>query len=153
MTMLCVHLEKDQPQIEAKWCGPWGQAAWAAHLVINHILHGSLSSSQPGGPPCWTSPLAFGLFGLTYDPPPLPCSKTLEYGIHREISNFTTTHFIWLSFCHLGRKEFRSRNEVRLIRVVYCPPGFHRSLDAGNSPRICTFCRQVIRSFLQMFWG
>jgi hypothetical protein len=24
---------------------------------------GSLSSSQPGGPPCWTSPLAFGLIG------------------------------------------------------------------------------------------
>ncbi len=26
---------------------------------------GSLSSSQPGGPPCWTSPLAFGLIGPT----------------------------------------------------------------------------------------
>ncbi len=24
-----------------------------------------LSSSQPGGPPCWSSPLAFGLIGLT----------------------------------------------------------------------------------------
>jgi hypothetical protein len=28
---------------------------------------GSLSSSQPGGPPCWASPLAFGLIGC--DPP------------------------------------------------------------------------------------
>jgi hypothetical protein len=26
---------------------------------------GSLSSSQPGGPPCWDSPLAFGLIGYT----------------------------------------------------------------------------------------
>jgi hypothetical protein len=25
---------------------------------------GSLSSSQPGGPPCWASPLAFGLIGF-----------------------------------------------------------------------------------------
>jgi hypothetical protein len=25
----------------------------------------SLSSSQPGGPPCWTSPLAFGLIGFS----------------------------------------------------------------------------------------
>jgi hypothetical protein len=28
---------------------------------------GSLSSSQPGGPPCWDSPLAFDLIGLTSD--------------------------------------------------------------------------------------
>ncbi len=27
---------------------------------------GSLSSSQPGGPPCWASPLAFGLTGCNY---------------------------------------------------------------------------------------
>jgi hypothetical protein len=38
-----------------KWCGPLGQAAWAA---------GPLFSSQLGGPPCWASPLAFGLIGL-----------------------------------------------------------------------------------------
>ncbi len=27
---------------------------------------GSLSSSQPGGPPCWTSPLAFGRIGVSW---------------------------------------------------------------------------------------
>ncbi len=27
---------------------------------------GSLSSSQPGGPPCWASPLAFGLIGVNH---------------------------------------------------------------------------------------
>jgi hypothetical protein len=46
---------------------------------------GSLSSSQPGGPPCWTSPLAFGLIGgnghrspiitLPNCPPPPPPQK------------------------------------------------------------------------------
>jgi hypothetical protein len=29
----------------------------------SHPAAGSLSSSQPGGPPCWTNPLAFGLIG------------------------------------------------------------------------------------------
>ena len=46
----------DQPQ----WCGLSGQAAWIVHNVQIHIA-GILSSSQPGGPPCWASPLAVGL--------------------------------------------------------------------------------------------
>jgi hypothetical protein len=36
---------------------------WSVHHVQNHTLLGH-SSSQLGGPPCWTSPLAFGLIGL-----------------------------------------------------------------------------------------
>jgi hypothetical protein len=43
-----------------KWCGPSGQAAWTVHHVQNHTL---LGHSPPGGPPCWPSPLAFGLIG------------------------------------------------------------------------------------------
>jgi hypothetical protein len=31
---------------------------------------GSLSSSQPDGPPCWSSPLAFSLIGYTSTPQP-----------------------------------------------------------------------------------
>jgi hypothetical protein len=47
---------------------------------------GSLSSSQPGGPPCWTSPLAFGLIGRNLhgvpsrdSNPGLPYSKPAHY--------------------------------------------------------------------------
>ncbi len=38
-----------------KWCG----------RVVGHVQNhaGSLSSSQPGEPPCWASPLVFGLIG------------------------------------------------------------------------------------------
>jgi hypothetical protein len=39
-------------------CGGW-KISWG-RLLLNNLL-GSLSSSQPSGPPCWTSPLAFGL--------------------------------------------------------------------------------------------
>jgi hypothetical protein len=38
-----------------------GQAALTVHHVQNQTLLGPLYSSQPGGPPCRTSPLAFGL--------------------------------------------------------------------------------------------
>jgi hypothetical protein len=45
-----------------KWCCPSGQVAWTVrHIQITPAR--SLSSSQPGGPPCWPSPLAFGLIG------------------------------------------------------------------------------------------
>jgi hypothetical protein len=39
-----------------------GQVMWSVHHVQSHPA-GSLSSSQPGGPPCWASPLTLGLFG------------------------------------------------------------------------------------------
>jgi hypothetical protein len=41
---------------------------------------GSLSSSQPGGPPSWTSPLAFGLIGAT--PPTLSRASGCRRAIH-----------------------------------------------------------------------
>jgi hypothetical protein len=37
---------------------------------------GSLSSSQPGGPPCWVRPLAFGLIAYEYDDLHVHCKKT-----------------------------------------------------------------------------
>jgi hypothetical protein len=37
-----------------------GQVVWSVHHVQSHPA-GSLSSSQLGGPPCWASPLPFGL--------------------------------------------------------------------------------------------
>ncbi len=36
---------------------------FCVHSVQNHALLGSLSFYQPDGPPCWASPLAFGLTG------------------------------------------------------------------------------------------
>ncbi len=42
---------------------------------------GSLSFSQPGGPPSWTSPLAFGLIGATR---PLPCERMWASYKYRE---------------------------------------------------------------------
>jgi hypothetical protein len=40
-------------------------------------LAGSLSFSQPGGPPCWVISLAFGLIGTTLPKPPLAWVETV----------------------------------------------------------------------------
>ncbi len=54
---MCTFNNRSAPDRD-KWCGPSGKAARAVHHVQNH------TSSQPDGPPpCWTSPLAFGLIG------------------------------------------------------------------------------------------
>ncbi len=64
MTVFCVHLVKYQPQTGASGAVcPSGQAAWTVHHVQNHTLLCHFSS-QPVGPPCLASPLAFGLIGL-----------------------------------------------------------------------------------------
>ncbi len=44
-------------------CGPSGQVMDRPSRTKSHPA-GSLSSSQPGGPPCWASPLANGLIRL-----------------------------------------------------------------------------------------
>ncbi len=54
--VLCTVSNGSAPD-RGKWCGPSGQAA--SHPA------GSFSSSQPDGPPCWASPLAFGLIART----------------------------------------------------------------------------------------
>jgi hypothetical protein len=43
----------------------YGKGRRYGPFITNKIAPpaGSLSSSQPGGPPCWTSPLAFDLIG------------------------------------------------------------------------------------------
>ncbi len=63
MVVFCVHLVTDQP------CRP-GQVVWSVSAggmdcpsrTVSHPA-GSLSSSQPGGPQCWASHLAFVLIG------------------------------------------------------------------------------------------
>ncbi len=52
-----------------------GEVAWSVRQAAWTKSHpaGSPSSSQPGGPPCWASPLAFGLTARTYL---LPCHDT-----------------------------------------------------------------------------
>jgi hypothetical protein len=61
MTVFCVHLVIDQPQTGAS--GVVRQGAGGKDRPLRTKLHPakSLSSSQTGGPPCWSSPLAFGL--------------------------------------------------------------------------------------------
>ncbi len=58
MAVFCVHFVIDQPYRP-------GQVVRSVRAGgMNHPSHTkSLSSSQPGAPPCWTSPLAFGLIG------------------------------------------------------------------------------------------
>jgi len=62
--VLCTFNNRLAPD-RGKWCGPSGQMEWTLNSPSHTKPHpaGSLYSSQPGGPPCWASPLAFGLIG------------------------------------------------------------------------------------------
>jgi hypothetical protein len=61
MAVFCVRLVIDQHQTAEQVV--WSVRAGGMDRPSRTKLHpaGSLSSSQPGGPPCWASPLAFGL--------------------------------------------------------------------------------------------
>ncbi len=62
--VLCTFSNSSAPRRgQVVW--PVRQAAWTVHHVQNHTLLGSLSSSQPGGPPSQASPLTFGLIAQT----------------------------------------------------------------------------------------
>ncbi len=76
---LCTFSNRSAPDRD-KWCGPPGQAAFDLPSCTKSHLARSLSSSQPGRPPpCWASPLAFGIIGRS--PPSLkitsPCYLSL----------------------------------------------------------------------------
>jgi hypothetical protein len=60
MTLFCVHLVIYQPQTAGQvvWSVKAGGMDRPSHTKSHPA--GSLSSRQQGGPPCWTSPLAFG---------------------------------------------------------------------------------------------
>jgi hypothetical protein len=60
MTVFCVHLVINQPQTGASGVVRQGRRHGRPSRTKSHPA-GSISSRQPGGPPCWTSPLAFGL--------------------------------------------------------------------------------------------
>ncbi len=68
MTVFGVHLDNRSAPDLGKWCGPSGQAARTLVSPSSTKSHhaGSISTSQPGVPPCWTSPLAFGLIVWNY---------------------------------------------------------------------------------------
>jgi hypothetical protein len=76
---LCTFSNRSAPD-GGKWCGPLGQAAWSVRA--GGLVRPSRTQSHPAGPPfssklgmppCWASPLAFGLIGTkgqfnTYPP-------------------------------------------------------------------------------------
>ncbi len=51
---------------KGRWCGP--------SITYKITPAGSLSSSLPGGPPCWASSLAFGLISIGPRLHSLPCN-------------------------------------------------------------------------------
>jgi hypothetical protein len=62
---------------------------------------GSLSSSQPGGPPCWASPLAFGLI---------------------DDNLFLSLSFFWVGGGGKGEASFqRQKNERGLLYIRLVP--------------------------------
>ncbi len=65
--VLCTFCNKSAPD-RGKWCGPSRQAGMDRPSRTKSHPAVSLSSSQPGGPPCWASPLAFGLIGQNFLP-------------------------------------------------------------------------------------
>ncbi len=55
MTMFCVHSVSDQPQTGTSGVVRQGRRHGPRPSCTNAHPAGSLSSSQPGGPPCWAS--------------------------------------------------------------------------------------------------
>ncbi len=82
--VLCTFSNRSAPDRGMCFGSP-GQAEWTVHHVQNRtLLHGSLSSSQPGRPPIWSSPLTIGLIGsderLLFSP---FCSGSAWHGTDR----------------------------------------------------------------------
>jgi hypothetical protein len=82
---------------------------------------GSISSSQPGGPPCWASPQAFGLIGCS--PPPLPLRQPISLLTNNNRAKMALYWSSSLSMSHthtrLVLKVLSSemdQTEIRLIR-------------------------------------
>ena len=89
--VLCTFSNRSAPD-RAKWCGPSGQVAWTVNHVQNHHPAGSLSSSQPGGPPCWTSPLAFGLIGHNIFFQPAHSTRLDDLSVSQTFLTFQPKH-------------------------------------------------------------
>ncbi len=67
MTVFCVHSVTDQPQTQTGTSGVVVRAGGMDRSSLTKSHHArSLSSSQPGGPPCWAIPLAFDLIGWNW---------------------------------------------------------------------------------------
>ncbi len=58
--VLCTFSNRSAPD-RGKWCGDVVRQGRRQGLSTVHRPAGTLFSSQPGGPPCWATPLAFGL--------------------------------------------------------------------------------------------
>jgi hypothetical protein len=75
MTLICVHLVRDQPRTGT--IGVVLQGRRHRPPSRTKLLPAeSFSSSHPGGRQCWASPLAFGLIGCTSPSPPPPNTYT-----------------------------------------------------------------------------
>ncbi len=98
-------------------CVPSGQAVRLAHNVKKSHSSGSLSSSQQGGPLCWTSPLAFGLIAwlphLTYS--------------HLQYSQQHVLHGRHCSWDWLVRKNCRDHAATYLDQNIH----IHSPIDLG----------------------
>ncbi len=119
MTVFCLHsvLEHQQQQLDLSeaccWAAPdQGKRYGRWHAQVHHNLKsqpvGSLSSSQPGGPPCWASHLAFGVI-------------VLEHTISLSVFLTVLHHERWLCsscFCELST-PLSWANGFRLFPHIY----------------------------------
>ncbi len=78
--------------VHGKRYGPPGKAAWIVHHNTNLTKARSLSSSQPGGPPCWVISLAFGLIGAYW-----PCPR-LESASVSHLHAFFVFQFVYFQY-------------------------------------------------------
>jgi hypothetical protein len=82
MKWFSVQLDQPQPPPNrGKWCSRSGKAEWTVFITnkITPLVLGHFPPSNPGGPPCWASPLAFGL---------------LQYTIQYKFSRYMSQHIL-----------------------------------------------------------
>ncbi len=120
MTVFCVHSVLNQPQTETSGVVRQGRRhGWTVHHVQNHSqLARSLSS---GGPPCWASPLVFGLIAHT-----LGVNQT-DYS-----PRASRIIFIWLCVC-VSWQSWRLTGEMHCKKRLMIFP-FQPGCHLPNSP-------------------
>ncbi len=106
----------------------------------------ALSSSQPGGPPYWASPLAFGLFGCPTCTWVVAPYGTGEKGFRRNISQY----FSHKSCCLLRRKIFfkKGKKAILLGSLIIAISPFQSSRHKISKH----LSRKCIASFTRNVW-
>jgi hypothetical protein len=144
--VLCTFNNRSAPDRD-QWSGPSGKAARAVHHVQNH------TSCQPDGPPpCWNSPLAFGLIGAnskrqhsrkqrSYDKgggdPVLSVEVMSRVHVRTMIRPITVVTKIFRSKTHIFQPYDQCMDTKHYREIVFNNTLFNTATSAASQIQLC----------------